>query len=138
MAERERRNGTVLEVRTKVLDTGMAVRTYTDVTDQERTAQVLAETMLIVERHRAGWAQAHIAKAMGISRKCVKTWVDRYAAEGEAGHEADPDQQRVDPDPARKGDADTGDESFVGEALHSVSPATNRTAPSATSTAGPA
>jgi signal transduction histidine kinase/DNA-binding NarL/FixJ family response regulator/HPt (histidine-containing phosphotransfer) domain-containing protein len=40
---RVRRNGTVLEVRTKVLDTGMAVRTYTDVTDQERTAQVLAD-----------------------------------------------------------------------------------------------
>lgn len=41
--------------------------------------------LLIVERHRAGWAQAHIAKAMGVSRKCVKTWVDRYAAEGVAG-----------------------------------------------------
>jgi hypothetical protein len=22
---------------------------------------------------------------MGVSRKCVKTWIDRYAAEGEAG-----------------------------------------------------
>jgi transposase InsO family protein len=41
--------------------------------------------LLIVERHRAGWPQAHIAKAMGVSRKCVKTWIDRYAAEGEAG-----------------------------------------------------
>jgi len=41
--------------------------------------------LLIVERHQAGWPQAHIAKAMGISRKCVKTWLDRYAAEGEAG-----------------------------------------------------
>lgn len=40
---------------------------------------------LIVERHRAGWPQAHIAAAMGVSRKCVKTWIDRYAAEGEAG-----------------------------------------------------
>ncbi|WP_422934579.1 IS481 family transposase [Sinomonas sp. P47F7] len=40
---------------------------------------------LIVERHQAGWAQAHIAAAMGVSRKCVKTWIDRYAAEGEAG-----------------------------------------------------
>lgn len=40
---------------------------------------------LIVERHRAGWKQAHIAAAMGVSRKCVKTWIDRYAAEGEAG-----------------------------------------------------
>ena len=41
--------------------------------------------LLIVQRHRAGWPQAHIAAAMGISRKCVKTWLDRYAAEGEAG-----------------------------------------------------
>jgi transposase InsO family protein len=40
---------------------------------------------LIVERHRAGWKQAHIAVAMGVSRKCVKTWIDRFAAEGEAG-----------------------------------------------------
>ena len=28
---------------------------------------------LIVARHRAGWRQAHIAAAMGISRKCVRT-----------------------------------------------------------------
>ena len=42
---------------------------------------------LIVERHRAGWKQAHIAAAMGISRKCVKTWVDRYDAEGDGGLE---------------------------------------------------
>jgi transposase InsO family protein len=41
--------------------------------------------LLIVERHVAGWPQAHIAKAMGVSRKCVRTWLDRYAAEGEAG-----------------------------------------------------
>jgi transposase InsO family protein len=40
---------------------------------------------LIVERHQAGWPQAHIAAAMGVSRKCVKTWIDRYATEGEAG-----------------------------------------------------
>jgi transposase InsO family protein len=40
---------------------------------------------LIVERYRAGWRQAHIAAAMGVSRKCVKTWIDRFAAEGEAG-----------------------------------------------------
>ena len=37
--------------------------------------------MLIVQRHRAGWKQAHIAAAMGVSRKCVRTWLDRYAAE---------------------------------------------------------
>jgi transposase InsO family protein len=40
---------------------------------------------LIVQRHQAGWKQAHIAAAMGVSRKCVKTWIDRHAAEGEAG-----------------------------------------------------
>jgi transposase InsO family protein len=43
--------------------------------------------LLIVQRHRAGWKQAHIAAAMGISRKCVKTWIDRHEAEGEAGLE---------------------------------------------------
>ncbi|NYI43446.1 transposase InsO family protein [Nocardioides aromaticivorans] len=40
---------------------------------------------LIVARHQAGWPQAHIAAAMGVSRKCVKTWIDRFAAEGEVG-----------------------------------------------------
>ena len=41
--------------------------------------------LLIVQRHQAGWKQAHIAAAMGVSRKCVKTWIDRYDAEGTAG-----------------------------------------------------
>jgi transposase InsO family protein len=41
--------------------------------------------LLIVQRHQAGWKQAHIAAAMGVSRKCVKTWIDRFDAEGEAG-----------------------------------------------------
>jgi len=41
--------------------------------------------LLIVQRHRAGWPQAHIAAAMGVSRKCVRTWLDRFAVEGEAG-----------------------------------------------------
>ena len=41
--------------------------------------------LLIVQRHQAGWKQAHIAAAMGVSRKCVKTWIDRYATEGDAG-----------------------------------------------------
>lgn len=40
---------------------------------------------LIVQRHQAGWKQAHIAAAMGVSRKCLKTWIDRYATEGDAG-----------------------------------------------------
>ena len=41
--------------------------------------------LLIVQRHQQGWRQAHIAAAMGVSRKCVMTWIERYAAEGEAG-----------------------------------------------------
>jgi transposase InsO family protein len=41
--------------------------------------------LLIVERSRAGWPAAHIAAAMGISRKCVHTWIDRFAREGPAG-----------------------------------------------------
>jgi signal transduction histidine kinase/DNA-binding NarL/FixJ family response regulator len=40
---RTRRNGIVLEIRTKVLDTGLAVRTITDITEQEHTARVLAD-----------------------------------------------------------------------------------------------
>jgi transposase InsO family protein len=40
--------------------------------------------LLIVQRHQQGWKQAHIA-SMGVSRKCVKTWIDRHAAEGAAG-----------------------------------------------------
>ena len=41
--------------------------------------------MLIVERFSEGWAKAHIAAAMGISRKCVRSWIARYEAEGEVG-----------------------------------------------------
>lgn len=41
--------------------------------------------LLIVERAKAGWPRAHIARAMGVSRKCVTTWIDRYRNEGEAG-----------------------------------------------------
>src|SRR5215212_5567672 len=40
---------------------------------------------LIVARYRAGWKKAHIAAAMGLSRKCVRTWIARYETEGEAG-----------------------------------------------------
>ncbi|WP_062294200.1 leucine zipper domain-containing protein [Demequina phytophila] len=40
---------------------------------------------LIVQRHRQGWAQAHIAAAMGVSRKCVHTWIARFEAEGDDG-----------------------------------------------------
>jgi transposase InsO family protein len=41
--------------------------------------------LLIVQRHRDGWPQSHIAKAMGVSRKCVAKWIGRHAAEGDAG-----------------------------------------------------
>ena len=41
--------------------------------------------LLMVRRREAGWPVAHIAAAMGVSRKCVKTWVDRFASDGEAG-----------------------------------------------------
>jgi signal transduction histidine kinase/CheY-like chemotaxis protein/HPt (histidine-containing phosphotransfer) domain-containing protein len=41
--QRTRRNGSVLEIRTKTLDTGLAVRTFTDITEQENTARVLAD-----------------------------------------------------------------------------------------------
>ncbi|MEV8027629.1 IS481 family transposase [Cellulosimicrobium funkei] len=41
--------------------------------------------MLIVERRRDGWRQAHIAAAMGVSRKTVRYWLARFATEGEAG-----------------------------------------------------
>ena len=41
--------------------------------------------LLIVQRAQSGWRRAHIAAAMGVSRTCVKTWIDRFAAELSAG-----------------------------------------------------
>jgi transposase InsO family protein len=41
--------------------------------------------LLIVQRHQAGMPKAHIAAAMGLSRKCVSTWIARFEVEGEAG-----------------------------------------------------
>ena len=41
--------------------------------------------LLIVRRREAGWAQAHVAAAMGCSRKTVRYWLARFAAEGRAG-----------------------------------------------------
>jgi transposase InsO family protein len=52
---------------------------------------------LIVDRHASGWKQAHIAAAMGISRKCVGTWISRYEAEGEAGLEDRSSRPRTSP-----------------------------------------
>jgi len=41
---------------------------------------------LIVQRVRVeGWAVAHTAKAMGISRQCAHRWIRRWDAEGDAG-----------------------------------------------------
>ncbi|WP_344256212.1 leucine zipper domain-containing protein, partial [Terrabacter carboxydivorans] len=41
---------------------------------------------LLVDRvRRQGWAVAHAAKAMGVSRQCAHRWVARFDAEGEAG-----------------------------------------------------
>lgn len=40
---------------------------------------------LTIERHQDGWAQAHIPSAMGVSRKCVKKWIERFAAGGDDG-----------------------------------------------------
>jgi len=53
-----------------------------------RNARTTAQgRLLIVPRYGAGWKQAHIAKAMGISRKCVKKWIDRFESEGQTGLE---------------------------------------------------
>ena len=41
--------------------------------------------LLIVRRYQSGWAKADIAEAMGVSRKCVHTWISRFEAEGQAG-----------------------------------------------------
>jgi hypothetical protein len=41
----------------------------------------------MVRRCQAGWKQAHVAAAMGVSRKCVAKWLARYAGEGVAGLE---------------------------------------------------
>jgi len=40
---------------------------------------------LIIARAAQGWKQAHIAAAMGVSRRCVKRWIDRHRDEGDAG-----------------------------------------------------
>ncbi len=41
--------------------------------------------LLIVQRHQAGWKQAHIASAMGVSRACVRRWIVRFAEAGVEG-----------------------------------------------------
>lgn len=41
--------------------------------------------LLIVQRHQGGMPKSHIAAAMGVSRNCVKKWIDRFAEEGVDG-----------------------------------------------------
>ena len=42
--------------------------------------------LLLVDRvRRQGWAVAHAAKAMGISRQCAHRWLARFDAQGQAG-----------------------------------------------------
>lgn len=61
---------------------------YPEVLVSHRNARLTVHgRLLIAQRRRDGWKQAHIAAAMGVSRKCVKYWLDRYQAEGQAGLE---------------------------------------------------
>lgn len=41
--------------------------------------------MLMVQRLNAGWSDAAVATAYGVTPRTVRKWRDRYAAEGEAG-----------------------------------------------------
>ncbi len=43
--------------------------------------------LLLVERCRAGWRQAHVAEQLGVSPGTVSKWLARYEAEGVAGLE---------------------------------------------------
>lgn len=52
---------------------------------------------LIIQRHQHGWKQAHIAAAMGISRRCVARWISRYRTEGLAGLEDRSSRPRTSP-----------------------------------------
>ncbi|PQP23454.1 helix-turn-helix domain-containing protein [Rhodococcus opacus] len=57
--------------------------------------------VLIVDRYREGWPKAHIAAAMGISRKCVSRWISRYETDGDAGlHDRSSRPLRCQPEPA--------------------------------------
>ncbi len=40
---------------------------------------------LIIERIQAGWTQAHVAEAQGVSRGTVAKWAKRFREEGDAG-----------------------------------------------------
>lgn len=63
-----------------------------------RTARLTpAGRRLIIQRHQQGWKQSHIAAAMGISRRCVARWIDRYRAEGLPGLEDRSSRPRTSP-----------------------------------------
>jgi len=54
--------------------------------------------LLLVDRvRRQGWAVAHAAKAMGISRQCAHRWLARFDAEGQAGLADRPSRPRCSP-----------------------------------------
>lgn len=64
------------------------VVTTTEVLVSHRNARLTVHgRRLIIERSRQGWPQAHIAASMGVSRRCVQRWIDRYRREGDAGLE---------------------------------------------------
>jgi signal transduction histidine kinase/FixJ family two-component response regulator len=60
--ERERPNGTVLDVQVVPLADGGAVRTYTDITERKRVEQVLADAKAEAERLQQEAEQANAAK----------------------------------------------------------------------------
>lgn len=47
--------------------------------------KIYGRRWLVDRVRRQGWAVAHAAKAMGISRQCAHRWVARFDAEGEPG-----------------------------------------------------
>jgi transposase len=67
----------------------IAVITHKEVFMAHRNARLNVHgRRLVVQRVREeGWAVAHVAKAMGISRQCAHRWLARWDAEGDAGLE---------------------------------------------------
>ena len=60
--------------------------TYPEVLVSHRNARTTFHgRLLMVQRYQAGWPKAHIAAAMGVSRKCVHTWISRFETDGQAG-----------------------------------------------------
>ena len=54
-----------------------------DIHDNARTTRL--SRILMVQRLASGWSVAALAAAQGVTRRTVRKWRDRYAAEGEAG-----------------------------------------------------